>query len=296
MPSTLRILDGGMGQLLGDRGVSTHDDLWSARALLEDPDAVLGAHAEYLAAGASIITTNTYSTVPSYLAKAGMADRYVELTELAGQLARTAAQAHEGPVVVAGGLPPLSESYRPDLVLPASVASPIYSALVAALAPYVDVWLCETMSSIAEAKLASDAATDRPLYVSFTLCEEPGQGLRSHESVTSAIEAFADRAVAGFLFNCTTGEAIEAAVAEAAPLTDADLGGYPNRFNIPEKWTLDNDLDVEMRGDFGLERYVAWAERMIDVGATIIGGCCGVGPEEIAAIAPLAGSSSPDRA
>lgn len=285
MATTPLLLDGGMGHLLGTRGASTHDDLWSARALLDAPDSVLTAHADYLEAGASVITTNSYSTVPSYLVKAGLAASYLELTELAGQLARKAASAHDGPALVAGALPPLSESYRPDLVLPAGEAGPIYASLVDALRPYVDLWLCETMSSIAEALLASAAVTsDRPLYVSFTLREQPGQGLRSGESVTSAIEAFADRSVDGFLFNCTAGEAIEAAVVEALLVTDAAVGGYPNSYDIPENWTLDNDLGVEMRPDASLENYVAWGQRMIDIGATVIGGCCGVGPEEIAAL------------
>lgn len=285
MAANALILDGGMGHLLGTRGVSTHDDLWSARALLDAPDSVLKAHADYLTAGASIITTNTYSTVPAYLVKAGLAGSYLELTELAGQLARQAACAHDGPALVAGALPPLSESYRPDLVLPADEAAPIYSSLVGALAPYVDLWLCETMSSVAEALVASAATTgELPLYVSFTLDERPGQGLRSGESVTTAVEAFADRSVSGFLFNCTSGEAIEAAVAEAVSITGAAVGGYPNVYDIPPNWTLDNDLGVEMREDRSLESFVAWGERMIEAGATIVGGCCGVGPDEIAAL------------
>ena len=87
---TITVLDGGMGaELLRRRGRRT--PLWSAQALIEDPGVVLETHLDYIAAGARLIITNSYSTVPSYLATAGLESRYVELTALAGALARRAA-------------------------------------------------------------------------------------------------------------------------------------------------------------------------------------------------------------
>ena len=69
-----------MGAELIKRGLTPRTGLWSARALLDEPEGVVQVHADYIEAGASVITTNSYSTIPSYLAKADMAESYQELT------------------------------------------------------------------------------------------------------------------------------------------------------------------------------------------------------------------------
>ena len=124
----LTIMDGGMGSELlkrsGQRG-----GLWSAQALLDAPETVAQVHQDYIDAGARLIITNTYSTVPSYLQKGGWQDRFLELATLAGQIARDVADQGPDHVRVAGSLPPLNESYRFDLVPPAQeAASVLHSA------------------------------------------------------------------------------------------------------------------------------------------------------------------------
>ncbi len=282
----ITLLDGGMGRELIRRGAGDATGLWSARALLEAPQVVVDVHRDYIAAGAGIITTNSYSTVPSYLAKAGLESRAQELTGLAGRLARQAVEGRD--VLVAGSLPPLSESYRPDLVPDAATGAPVYAAMAAALAPHVDVFLCETMSSAAEARSAvtAAAATGRPVFVSWTLDDRPGRGLRSGESVAEALAALDGLPLAGCLFNCTHPEAISAALPELRALTELPVGGYPNRLNaVARDWTLDNGVSTGLRSDLEVAQFVEFAERWIDAGATIIGGCCGIGPEYIAALA-----------
>ena len=119
--------------------------------------------------------------------------------------------------------------------------------LVSTLVPHVDFFICETMSSIAESINATDAVLrfggGRPVYLSWTLDETPGEGLRSGESVAQAFAAVSDRDIAGYSFNCTTPEAICSAIAELRPLTGKPIGCYANRIErVPEGWTLDNDL------------------------------------------------------
>lgn len=286
MNSELVILDGGMGQELLRRG--GRSELWSAKALIEAPDLVREVHREYIAGGAQIIITNTYSTIPSYLDKGGMADRYEELADLAGRIAREAADGADHPVEVAGSLPPLDESYRSDLVPPDAVARPIYERLARTLLPHVDLFICETMSSIREARNATTMALvvsqgAKPVYVSWTLAEEPGSGLRSGEPIEEAVAALADLNVEGFLFNCTSPAAIEAGLAELRPLTDKPIGAYPNKLHIPTGWTLDNDVSAGY-ADLDVSEFLEWTDRWRALGATIIGGCCGIGPEYIAAL------------
>ena len=288
--SMVKILDGGMGGEIQRRLPNAAQGLWSATALLEDPDLVVNLHREYIEAGAEIITTNTYSTIPSYLAKADLAHRGKELTGLASRLARQAADQSQRAVRVAGSLPPLSESYRADLVQGSEESSPVYEEMALAMAGDVDLYLCETMSSADEAFHAATQAcrhgNGKPVYVSWTLDETPGAGLRSGETIAAAHARLDGLPVAGFLFNCTRPEPIVAALSELSALTTLPLGAYPNRMDvIPEGWTLDNDLDPEMNLDLSTQAYVAAMQRCIEAGASIVGGCCGIGPADIAALA-----------
>ena len=282
------ILDGGMGAELIRRGVAERTGLWSAKPLIDDPEAVVQAHLDYIAAGAQVITTNSYSTIPSYLCKEHFESRYEELTALSGELARRAVRESGADVRVAGCLPPLSESYRADLVPPDEEARPVYENLVRALEPNVDLFLCETMSSAREARNAAQAASRSrglPVYVSWTLAETPGGGLRSGESIERALDAVADLAIDAYLFNCTTREAIAAGMTTLAGLTDKPFGGYPNRMHVPDAWTLDNEAEVEHHQELGTQVFVRGALDAFGQGASLYGGCCGVGPEDIAALA-----------
>ena len=244
-----------------------------------------------------MITTNSYSCVPSYLRKTGMADRYSDLALLAGRLAREAADVAGGGTLVAGGLPPLEESYRPDLVIDDAEARPVYFALAQALEPFVDLFLCETMSSIRESRNAALAALalsgkrGLPVYVSWTLNEQPGTGLRSGESIEDAYHALEDLELDGFLFNCTHPAAIEAGIERIARMTQKPIGGYPNRFDVPDDWTLDGELTVREREGFETVQFVQAAERYIERGATLVGGCCGISPEDIAALSESLGGN-----
>ena len=281
------ILDGGMGSELIRRGVGDQRGLWSARALLQAPEAVAQVHRDYMAAGAEIIITNTYSTIPSYLGKLDMDERWLELTELAGKLARSAADEAAGQVRVAGSLPPLDESYRADLVPTDAEAQPLYRQMVEALDPYVDLFICETMSSAREGRNAASMArrhSTKPVHVSWTLAEAAGAGLRSGESLTAALDAVADLAPDALLFNCTSPQAIASGLAQLAESTDKPLGAYPNRFNVPDGWTMESDAQT-VRRELSVETFVNHALHWRELGASIIGGCCGIGPEYIAAVA-----------
>lgn len=283
------VLDGGMGVEIAKRYDAAKQGLWSASVLLDRPDIVLDVHQDFIRAGARMIITNTYSTIPSYLGKAGRADDYVALTTLGGELARRAADDSGQSVQVAGSLPPLSESYRPDLVPAADVSLPIYRNLVAVLRPNVDLFICETMSSAIEAHTAASQAKafggGKPVYVSWTLKEAPGTGLRSGETIAQAFNQLQALDVDGFLLNCTSPEAIEAGITELKGLTDKPLGGYANRVKeVPIGWTLDNDIMNEQREDITKDYFVDLCLRYVARGATIVGGCCGIGPDDIAAL------------
>lgn len=291
-PGRPLLLDGGMGRELRFRGVEILDTIWSANALIVAPDAVRAIHRDYITAGADVITTNTYGVIRGELAKEGWEDRFAELNLLACDLANEAraqaGEAGEG-VRIAGSLPPLRGSYRPDLVGTFAEIYPLYQEQAALLASHVDVLLCETMSSGAEAHAAARAAAEagKPVWVSFTLHEDRSGLLRSGETVAEAVAKLDGLPISGILANCSAPESITAAMPDLVA-TGADvIGGYANTFvPVPENWTLDGDQDrdglIGVRDDLDPEPYGEFASIWLDLGANAIGGCCGTRPAHIA--------------
>lgn len=286
------LLDGGMGRELGFRGVEISRQIWSAQALLDAPEIVRDVHADYIAAGADVITTNTYCTLRSHLEKAGVADRYEELNRLAGQLAVEARDATGRPALIAGSLAPMFESYRPDMVLPASESEPVYREQAEILAEYVDMFICETMSKSDEAVAAARAAvsTGKPVWVSFNLHPSRHGYLRSGESIAEGVAALDGVPVTGFLANCCMPELIEAGMPALMKTGAAFVGGYANTFlPTPDDWTLEeNDLH-NLREDLEPPAYLGFVEAWLSQGATVVGGCCGTRPAHIRAIADVLG-------
>ncbi|WP_343712949.1 homocysteine S-methyltransferase family protein [Inquilinus sp.] len=286
------LLDGGMGRQLARMGAPFRQPEWSALALIEAPDTVRAAHAAFIAAGAQVITTNSYAVVPFHIGEDRFAARGLGLADLSGRLARQAAESAAAPVRVAGSLPPLFGSYRPDLFEPER-APEIAGVLVEGLAPHVDLWLAETQSAIREAAAAARAVagTGKPLWISYTLEDErpePGAPrLRSGETVADAVRAALDLGAEAVLFNCSQPEAMGDAVAAAARViagSPARIGVYANAFPPqPEDATANEGLS-ELRPDLDPDSYLGWIRRWVGLGATLVGGCCGIGPEHIARI------------
>jgi len=290
------ILDGGMGRLLERLGAPFRLPEWSALSLIEAPDYVRRAHQAYVDAGAEIITTNSYGLVPHMIGAERFRTEGRTLAARAGSIARAVADAAPRKVTVAGSLPPIFESYRPDKFI-AEEAPPILAELVAGLAPHVDVWLIETQSSTTEAltALAAAAPTGKPVYVSYTLRDERGRTgpaeLRSWEPVGDAVSRTLAAGAAAVLFNCSQPEVMSAALKAARLAIDAfgnpgiGLGVYANAF-VPEPPSDEPYAGIsELRPDLDPPHYLKWVDRWIDGGATIVGGCCGIGPEHIEAIA-----------
>ena len=146
------LLDGGMGRELRARGVDIMTSIWSANGLISAPQTVKQVHTDFITAGADIITTNTYGIIRSNLALVGLEEQFEELNVMACTLAEQARRNSETSVLIAGSLPPLAGSYRPDLVGEVEDILPLYMEQAELLAPYVDLIICETMSSAAEGR------------------------------------------------------------------------------------------------------------------------------------------------
>lgn len=289
------ILDGGMGRELHRRGAPFRQPEWSALALTEAPDIVRETHADYIRAGAQIITANSYALVPFHIGAERFAQEAQTLAAVAGRLAREAVEQSGQSVRVAASLPPLFGSYRPDL-FDASAAPALAQPLIQGLQPYIDIWLAETQSSIAEAAFWRQSLPDdgKPFWLSFTLddTDEHMQPLlRSGETVAQAALAAADLAAEVLLFNCSRPEVMKAAV-KCAKLTlknnnkSLKLGVYANAFEpVEEEMNAANEGLDEIRQDTTPPNYLGWAKEWVEAGASVVGGCCGIGPEHIRVLA-----------
>ncbi len=284
------ILDGGMGRELQRRGLARVGSIWSAEALLTHPEVVRDIHLAFIEAGAEVVTTNSYAVTPHLLRREGMEDRLGELLDLAVRLAREARTASGRAVRIAGSLPPLNESYRPELVGPEEEIEPVYREIAGRLAPGVDLFLCETMSSAAEARAAARAAAafGKPVWVAWTLDDAADGRLRSGESVAEALAALAGLPVEAVLFNCCTPESVSRALPELRAATTRPVGAYANALQaFGAGYVLGEGGETPERKDMTPAAYADFAREWRAAGADIIGGCCGIGPRHIAELARL---------
>lgn len=303
MTASIRILDGGMSRELARLGAPLRQPEWSALALMETPDIVRQAHMAFIAAGAQVISTNSYALVRFHIGEDRFRRDGPTLIALAGRLACEAANAAPADrrPLVAGALPPIFGSYAPD-AFDLGRAPPFLKILVDNLRPHVDLWLAETLSLIteAEAARAAVAGDGKPLWVSFTLEDGPGAEdsatprLRSGETVEDAAAWAAGSGVRALLFNCSRPEVMAPAIKTAARVlrdrgAKLDIGAYANAFETSQKEGGANETLHSVRPELTGDAYRAFARRWTEAGATLIGGCCGVGSAHIARLADLFG-------
>ncbi len=303
--SGITLLDGGLSRELENCGAELRQPEWSALALMEKPGAVLQAHRNFLKAGAEVVTSNSYALVPFHIGAERFGRDASGLAARAGKLAREAADeaadeasADESRTVrVAGSIPPLFGSYRPDL-FDAAGAPDLLAPLVEGLAPYADFWLVETISSLTEARTvhAGLRPTGKAIWLSFTLEDaiRDVPRLRSGEPVAEAVQLAAELDADALLFNCSAPEVMAAAVHLAAKLLaehgkGIPVGAYANAFvkAKDDSPLVANETITPVRKELTPERYRDFAKSWIDAGARIIGGCCGIGPDHIAALRDL---------
>jgi S-methylmethionine-dependent homocysteine/selenocysteine methylase len=283
---TLEILDGGTGQELVKRAGETASPLWSVKVLAERPELVEEVHGDFLEAGVDVITLASYAATPTRLERLGHADDFARFQSAA---LRTAQRARDGAGRgrIAGTLPPLARDYRPEERLDREAARDEYARLVEAQAGGVDLFLCETLPSIEEAVIATRAAraSGQPVWTSVTVSEGDGTVLRSGESLADAATAAAGEGAEVVLANCSPPEAISAAC-EVLSREVASFGAYANGFVSINALRGGAQVDgLAARKDLDPAAYARFAKDWRDAGASVVGGCCEVGPAHIAPLA-----------
>jgi len=268
----VHVFDGAMGTLLYSRGVFVnvcYDELNLSR-----PELVQGIHREYVEAGAEVLETNTFGANPLKLSSYGLTDRTEEINEAAALLARAAAGDH---AAVAGAIGPLGIRIEPWGPTSLDETVDFFRRQVAGLLEGgVDGFVLETFADLSEISCAIRAVReecDLPVIAQMTVGQDgkTAYGTDAAHLAASLTDAGAD--VIGL--NCSVGPAVMLdAIEEMADATDLPLSAQPNA-GLPR--TV-RDRKIYLASPEYMAQY---AQRMVDVGARFVGGCCGTTPDHV---------------
>lgn len=288
MDNKIFLLDGGMGQELIHRSKKNPDNLWSARVLLDEYDLVVQLHKDFIEAGANAITLNSYSITPHRLKKNNLENMFLTLQQKAIAAAKEAIKKIETDkrIKIIGSLPPLIASYQKTIGLSKNEATETYKKIIDIQERNIDIFLCETVSSIEEALIVSEVAlqSEKPVWLSFSVDEDNGAFLRSGEKLNDALKEFDKSKIDAFLVNCSPPEAIDKAV-NIMKSYSKPFGALANGFETTKPLFPGENVSVlKKRNDFNETKFVDSVISNIDNNASIVGGCCEVNPDYISAI------------
>lgn len=276
------ILDAAMGTDLQSRGCDLSAPFWSSKPLFERPDVVRHIHIDNIDCGADIITTNTFRTQARTFEKAGFnlngmsfEDTAKELTTTAVDLAKDAVMiaVEENEVLIAGCIAPLEDSYSPDIVPDTDELSAEHFRHIKNLVDAgVDLLIAETLTHTREISAVLDQLDKFELDYIISITPKDAEHLLSGEPLAEAISIIDKHSPAAISVNCVHPSLVEPAVNHIKTLTNIPLGAYANigdpnfRSGDPMKQTVTPDA------------YLSYARRWKEIGARIIGGCCGTNP------------------
>jgi homocysteine S-methyltransferase len=287
------VVDGGLATELERRGADLRDDLWSARILVDDPDAIVDVHRAYVAAGADVLISASYQASFEGFAARGL-DRAAATGVMARsvELARIAAKEAGRPVLVAASIGPYGAVLADGSEYTGSYGLGERSAAVAALrgfhrpraevlaAAAPDLLAIETIPSIVEAEALADVVPPLgvPAWISFSCADD--EHLNDGTPLADAIDVAASiPGVAAVGINCTPPAHVPSLLRIAASRTTKPRVAYPNR---GATW---NARMKSWMGDAVPDGFGPLAMKLRGAGARLIGGCCGTGPADIRDVA-----------
>ena len=297
--NSTRILDGGMGQELLRKGLKPKGTLWSAHALIDENfhQLVVDTHLDFINAGADVIVTNTFTTRRIRMQQNQVGHQFNFANEKAGELALKAKKASKKNILIAGSLPAQNDTYLPD-ERDKNIIEKDFSDQANLLKPFVDFFYLDVLSSIKEVEIALNVAEKINLPVLVGLHIRENGKLSSQETITSVFEKCKSKNWLGLITACTSPEITEIVADEIKELK-IPFGFKANLWKkqplpVGEIVTFDEDgfgenpVDVlGSRDDITGEKFYDFSKRMVDKGATILGGCCETKPFHINAISKL---------
>jgi 5-methyltetrahydrofolate--homocysteine methyltransferase len=271
------VADGATGTMLQAAGLPTGmpGEAW----VLERPEAIVALHRAYLDAGTELILTSTFGGTRARLKAAGLDPQVTEISRRAGEVARQAAGEDR---YVGGDIGPSGEMMPPLGKMTYEMAVEMFAEQAAALASGgVDCIYIETMGDLNEAKAAVEGAQqacDLPVFCTFSFDTHGRTGMGV--SPQQAAQAMAQMGVQATGANCghAPEEVLDILVEMRQAAPDAFLIAKPNA-GVPRM------VGRQAVYDAGPERMADLARRYVELGAVIVGACCGSSPEHVAAMA-----------
>lgn len=279
------VFDGAMGTELQRRGVNVSLPLWSARAIATAPEMVRAIHQDYIAAGARVLTANTFRTTTFTYQRAGLDVKTARETACratcsAVSLARETVQsAAQTGILIAGSLAPVGDCYTPSDYPGRDIAQDTYKELAQWLATTgVDLLLLETHIMLEEAHIALETCRDTglPVLVSYLIDED--MKLWAGASLIEAVKVAEGEGAQGIMINCVTLPIALKGVETLSRVTKLPYGVYANAGH--DKPVAGGSINRRVAD----EQYAFAARHWHDMGASMIGGCCGTTPSTITAI------------
>ena len=282
------ILDGGMGTALERNGVPMDDRVWSGRAMLTHPDAVRSAHEAFIQAGAEAILTNTFSTARHMLEPGGLGSEVRKINSLAVDLAKQARErVARSPVAIVGSICEWTSDLNPTWCSPEVVGQAAREQAEVLAESGVDILALEMCERVELSEAVTDAIIGLGLPVWM------GVSARTHQGQTElATASYADCSFEEMVKRISS-YPVDIVNIMHTQIPDVDrafeivrrywsgpIGIYPESgfFTMPN-W---NFVDV-----ISPEDLVAEANTWVKNGVRLLGGCCGLGPEHIKALANM---------
>lgn len=267
--------DGAMGTLLLDRGMPFDHCL--EELCVSEPDRIFSIHEDYIAAGARVIETNTFGANSVRLSRFGLEDRVVELNKAAARPAQKAA--HGKQICVAGSIGPLGISGHDAEERGIDRSQCFREQVMALIEAEVDLIFFETFLNFEEMETALRATPKSDcLIVSLFACEPEGR-LQSGMSLLDAFARCRDLGAKIVGANCLNGPRAMVQLFEKLPAGEL-LAAYPNA-GYP-RYTEGRYVYPTAPNYFAKA-----ARELAEVGARVIGGCCGTTPAHIAAVSKV---------
>ncbi len=273
------VLDGGTGTELRRRGMNLGETTWSALASLTHYELLRAIHVDYIAAGADVITTNTFATTRFVLAAAGRGDDFTAVNTRAVAAAREAREASGRDVAIAGSISCLPPRFDAHAYPNEGAESGAYFELAETLAEAgVDLLLLEMMQETRHAPVACAAAraVGLPVWLGVSCRRGAANVLVGFDfplvPLATCLDTLLPLGAAAVNVMHSPVEDTGAALRAIAARWWGPFGAYP---------------EIAESGELAPTAFAAHAREWLAIGAQIVGGCCGTTPQHIRELAAL---------
>ena len=294
-----KILDGGMGQELLNRGLKPKGTLWSAHALIDKEchQMVVDTHLDFINAGAEVIVTTTFTARRNRLIQNDCEKYFEKINIKAVELAQKARDISKKEVLIAGGLPNQKQTYSADLGEDLDLIEKNFYDQAKLLKNGIDFFYLDVMSSGLECEIALKTIESFNLPVLVGIHVRDNGQLPSGETIKDIVKKYKNNNWLGIIAACVSPKAYELVNNDLQKL-EIPYGFKLNAFKkIPEGYTVASkdqwgnagnpSTVLGINTDLNESKFYEYVKKFMENGATILGGCCEIRPSHIKEISKL---------